>query len=78
MKVNDFIRLLDKDDRVVIVGETEDILFGSFTYTILDARKKDILTADYQNLGSREVEHIDYTKWGQVCNITLEDNKNDE
>jgi hypothetical protein len=78
VKVYDFIQFLDEDDRIIIRQEVGDILFGPHTSTLLDKRKKEIELKEYQDITDREIEYIDYTKWGHVCNITLEDRNNDD
>lgn len=78
MKVYDFVQFLEDDDRIIIREEVEDIMFGAYTSTILDKKKKEIELKEYQDITGRTIEYVDYTKWGHVCNITLEDETNDE
>lgn len=78
MKVYDFVQFLDEDDRIIVRREVEDVMFGTLSSTLLDKRKKDISLKECQDITSREIEYVEYTKWGHVCNITLEDESNDD
>lgn len=78
MKVFEFIWFLEDDDRVIIRKNTEDIIFGTLTSSVLDKRKKDIDLEKCEDVMYKTIEYVDYTRWGHVCNITLEDESDDD